>query len=39
MGTFATLKEAKEYFKNDRFAANAGMQIDDLTEDSSGCNR
>ncbi len=38
MGTFATLKEAKEYFKNDRFAANAGMQIDDLTEETSTCS-
>ena len=33
MGTFATLEEAREHFKNDRFATNAGMQIDELGED------
>ncbi len=38
MGTFATLKEAKDYFQNDRFATNAGMQIDDLTEETSTCS-
>ncbi len=38
MGTFATLEEAREFFKNDRFAMNAGMQIDAMTEDTSTCS-
>lgn len=38
MGTFATLEEAREHFKNDRFATNAGMQIDELGEDYSVCS-
>jgi len=38
MGTFATLEEAKEMFKNDKFATNAGMQVDELGEDSSTCS-
>ncbi|MBE5847759.1 MAG: PaaI family thioesterase [Lachnospiraceae bacterium] len=38
MGTFATLEEAKEYFRNDRFAANAGIQLDELSEKTSTCS-
>ena len=38
MGTFATIEEAREHFKNDRFATNAGMVIDEMGEDSSGCS-
>ena len=38
MGTFATLEDAREHFRNDRFATNAGIQIDELTEDSSTCS-
>ena len=38
MGTFVTLEEAREHFKNDRFATNAGMQIDELGEDYSVCS-
>ena len=38
MGTFATLEEAREHFKNDRFATNAGMQIDEIGEDCSICS-
>ena len=30
MGTFATLEEAQEHFKNDRFATNAGMTVDEI---------
>ena len=38
MGTFATLEEAREFFKNDRFAANAGVMIDDMGEDHAECS-
>ena len=38
MGTFATLEAAQEHFKNDRFATNAGMVIDELGEDCSVCS-
>ncbi len=38
MGTFATLEEAQEHFKNDKFATNAGMIVDEIGEDSSTCS-
>ncbi len=38
MGTFATLEEAREHFKKDNFASNAGMKIDDMTENTSTCS-
>lgn len=38
MGTFANIEEAREHFKKDRFATNAGMQLDELGEDSSTCS-
>ncbi len=38
MGTFATIEEAREHFKNDKFAANAGIQIDGMTEDTCTCS-
>ena len=38
MGTFATLEEAQEHFKKDRFATNAGMTVDELSEDGSVCS-
>ena len=38
MGTFATLDEAREHFKNDRFATNAGMVIDEIGEDCAVCS-
>ncbi|MCR5300864.1 MAG: PaaI family thioesterase [Lachnospiraceae bacterium] len=38
MGTFATLEEAREHFKNDRFATDAGMVIDEIAEDSAQCS-
>lgn len=38
MGTFATLEEAQEHFKNDRFATNAGMVVDELGDDYSICS-
>ncbi len=38
MGTFATIEEAREHFKKDRFAANAGITIDEMGEDHAVCS-
>ena len=38
MGTFSTIEEAREHFKKDKFASSAGMQIDDMTENTSLCS-
>ncbi len=38
MGTFATIEEAREHFKKDRFATDAGMVIDEMGEDYSVCS-
>ena len=38
MGTFATIDEARDFFKNDRFATNAGMTVDEMGEDYSVCS-
>lgn len=38
MSTFKSIEEAREHFKNDRFAFNAGIEIDEMTEDSSVCS-
>ena len=38
MGTFATLDDAREYFKDERFATTNGMQIDELNDDYSICS-
>ena len=38
MGTFNTLEEARQFFKNDKFATNAGMQIDDYCDDGATCS-
>ena len=38
MRSFTTLEEARELFKEDRFATDAGMEIDEITEDSSTCS-
>ena len=38
MGTFATINDAREHFKNDRFATNAGMVIDEMGDDYSICS-
>lgn len=37
VGTFKNTEEAREYFKKDRFATINGMELIDLTEDSSCC--
>ena len=38
MGTFATIDEARDFFKNDKFATNAGMTVDEMGEDYSVCS-
>lgn len=37
MSTFNSVEEAIEYFKNDKFAYNSGMVLEDLGEDFSLC--
>jgi len=38
MSTFNSVEEAIEYFKNDKFAYNSGMVLEDLGEDFSVCS-
>ncbi len=38
MATFGSLEEAREYFKGDKFATDAGMVIDELGPDFSVCS-
>ncbi len=38
MGTLETLEEVREHFKKDRFATDAGMQVDEITDDSATCS-
>ena len=38
MSTFNSVEEAREYFKNDKFAFNSGMVLEDLGEDFSLCS-
>ncbi len=38
MGTFATIDDARDFFKNDKFATNAGMTVDEMGEDYSVCS-
>ena len=38
MSTFGSVQEAVEYFKNDKFAYNSGMVLEDLGEDFSLCS-
>ena len=38
MSTFNSVEEAKEYFKNDKFAYNSGMELEDLGDDFSLCS-
>jgi acyl-CoA thioesterase len=38
MSTFNSIEEAREFFKNDKFATNMGIQIDELTEESCQCS-
>ena len=38
MATFSTLEQAREHFRKDRFATDAGMMIDEIGEDTSVCS-
>lgn len=38
MGQFQTIEEAREFFKGDLFATNAGVTIDELTDDHCLCS-
>lgn len=38
MAFFSSLQEAREYFRNDRFAAENGFTLDALTEDGAVCS-
>ena len=38
MATFATVEEAREFFKNDRFASLAGASIDEMTDNTAVCS-
>ena len=36
--TFGSLEEVREYFKNDKFATNAGMQVESFSEEEVICS-
>ena len=38
MATFKSLEEAREHFKKDRFAAFAGVEIDEMTDNTAVCS-
>ncbi|MBO4337725.1 MAG: PaaI family thioesterase [Lachnospiraceae bacterium] len=38
MAHFDSLEQAREFFKNDRFATGNGMQIEELSEDHCVCS-
>lgn len=38
MSTFNSIEEARAYFEGDRFAVNAGVQIDEMPEKGSVCH-
>ena len=38
MSTFASIEEAREYFKGDRFATGSGMVLDELSDEHSLCS-
>lgn len=38
MSNFNSIEEAREFFKNDHFAMNMGIQIDELNEESCQCS-
>ena len=38
MSAFASIEEAREYFKNDLFAMNAGITLDELWEGGCVCS-
>lgn len=36
--TFGSLEEVREYFKNDKFATNAGMQVESFSDEEVICS-
>lgn len=38
MMTFTSVEEVREYFKNDKFATNAGMQVEEFSDDEVICS-
>ncbi|HAB93486.1 MAG TPA: phenylacetic acid degradation protein [Lachnospiraceae bacterium] len=38
MGTFKTLEEVREHFRNDRFATENGMEVDEFGENYCRCS-
>lgn len=38
MSTFSSIEEAREFFKNDKFAMNSGVKLDKLDDDSCECS-
>ena len=38
MSTFDSIDEAREFFKDDQFATNTGIHLDELNEDSCQCS-
>lgn len=38
MATFKSIEEAREHFKNDRFASLAGASIDEMTDNTAVCS-
>ena len=36
--TFTSVEEVREYFKNDKFATNAGMQVEEFSDDEVICS-
>lgn len=38
MSTFNSIEEAREFFKDDKFATNSGVYLEELTEDYCVCS-
>ena len=38
MSTFKSIEEAREFFKDDKFATNMGIRIDELNDDYCQCS-
>ncbi len=38
MANFDTIESAREFFYKDKFAVNAGITLDELTEDKAVCS-
>ena len=38
MGTFNSIEEAREFFKNDKFATNNGVKLEELSDEYCECS-